>query len=143
MPTPSAPCAATQMDSSCPKHMRKAQEATTKLMGSGPFLFVNTEAPVISRFRRNPDYFKSPLPYVDEVHMLGTADFSKRYADFSAGNNHVTYWHAAEERDQLASARPKAQKFQHFYAGYNVIMRTDMAPFKDDRVRKALSMAID
>jgi ABC-type transport system substrate-binding protein len=75
--------------------------------------------------------------------MLGTADFAKRFADFSAGNVHVTYWHAAEERDQLASARPKARKFQHFYAGYNVHMRTDVAPFNDERVRKALSMAID
>lgn len=125
------------------KEHEESAEAKTKLMGCGPFLFVNTEAPVISRFKRNPEYFKSPLPYVDEVNMLGTADFAKRFADFSAGNVHVTYWHAAEERDQLAGARPKAKKFQHFYAGYNVIMRTDQAPFNDDRVRKALSMAID
>ena len=125
------------------KEHEEGPDATTKLMGSGPFLFENTEAPVISRFKRNPEYFKSPLPYLDEVHMLGTADFSKRFADFSASNVHVTYWHAAEERDQLAEARPKAQKFEHFYAGYNVIMRTDVAPLNDDRVRKALSMAID
>ncbi len=121
----------------------ESADAKTKLMGSGPFLFVDTQAPVISHFKRNPDYFKSPLPYVDEVDLLGTADFSKRFADFSAGNVDVTYWHAAEERDQIAKARPKAQKFQWFYAGYNVIMRTDQAPFNDDRVRKALSMAID
>ena len=125
------------------KEHEESAEAKTKLMGSGPFLFVNTEAPVITRFKRNPDYFKSPLPYLDEVNMLGTADFAKRFADFSAGNVHVTYWHAAEERDQLAAARPKAKKFEHFYAGYNVHMRTDQAPFNDDRVRKALSMAID
>jgi len=125
------------------KEHEESAEATTKLMGSGPYLFVNTEAPVISRFKRNPNYFKSPLPYLEEIHMLGTADFSKRFADFSAGNVHVTYWHAAEERNQIASSRPKARKFEHFYAGYNVIMRTDQAPFKDDRVRKALSMAID
>jgi ABC-type transport system substrate-binding protein len=121
----------------------ESEAATTQLMGSGAFLFENTEAPVISRFKRNPDYFNSPLPYFDEVHMLGTADFAKRFADFSAGNVHITYWHAAEERDQLQSARPEAQKFEHFYAGYNVIMRVDQVPFNDDRVRKALSMAID
>jgi len=125
------------------KEHEESAEAKTKLMGSGPFLFVNTEAPVITRFKRNPDYFKKPLPYFDEVHMLGTADFAKRFADFSSGNVHVTYWHAAEERDQLAAARPKARKFQYEYAGYNVIMRTDMMPFKDERVRRALSMAID
>jgi peptide/nickel transport system substrate-binding protein len=125
------------------KEHEESAAATTQLMGSGPYLFVNTEAPVISRFKRNPNYFKSPLPYLDEIHMLGNADFSKRFADFSASNVHVTYWHAAEERDQLAGARPKAKKFEHFYAGYNVIMRTDQAPFNDDRVRKALSMAID
>jgi ABC-type transport system substrate-binding protein len=121
----------------------ESEAATTQLMGSGPFLFENTEAPVISRFTRNPNYFKAPLPYFDEVHHLGTADFAKRFADFSAGNVDVTYWHAAEERDQLAAARPDAHKFEWFYAGYNLIMRVDQEPFNDDRVRKALSMAID
>jgi ABC-type transport system substrate-binding protein len=125
------------------KEHEESEAAKTKLMGSGPFLFENTEAPVITRFKRNPNYFKSPLPYLEEVNMLGTADFAKRFADFSASNVHVTYWHAAEERDQLAGARPKAKKFEHFYAGYNVHMRNDMAPFNDERVRKALSMAID
>ena len=120
----------------------ESADATTRLMGSGAFLFENTEEPVISRFKRNPDYFQSPLPYLDEVHMLGTADFAKRFADFSSDNVHVTYWHAAEERDQLASARPEAHKFEHFYAGYNVIMRVDQEPYSDERVRKALSMAI-
>jgi ABC-type transport system substrate-binding protein len=121
----------------------ESDAATTKLMGSGAFLFENTEEPVITRFKRNPDYFKAPLPYFDEVHHLGTADFAKRFADFSADNVDVTYWHAAEERDQLESARPDALKFEWFYAGYNVIMRVDQEPFTDDRVRKALSMAID
>jgi peptide/nickel transport system substrate-binding protein len=125
------------------REFEESDAAKTKLMGSGPYLFVDTEAPVISRFKRNPDYFQSPLPYLDEIHQLGTADFAKRFADFSAGNVDITYWHAAEERDQLAKARPKAQKFEWFYAGYNVIMRVDQAPFTDDRVRQALSMAID
>jgi ABC-type transport system substrate-binding protein len=125
------------------KEHEESAEAKTKLMGSGPFLFVNTESPVITRFKKNPDYFMKPYPYLDEVHMLGNADFAKRYADFSAKNVHVTYWHAAEERDQLKSTRPDARLFQHQYAGYNVIMRTDQAPFKDERVRQALSMAID
>lgn len=121
----------------------ESEAATTQLMGSGAFLFENTEAPVISRFKRNPDYFKAPLPYFDEVHHLGTADFAKRFADFSSGNVDVTYWHAAEERDQIEAARPDAHKFEWFYAGYNVIMRVDQDPFTDERVRRALSMAID
>ena len=121
----------------------ESEAAVTQLMGCGPFLFENTEEPVISRFKRNPDYFLAPLPYLDEVHHLGTADFAKRFADFSSGNVDVTYWHAAEERDQLEAARPDAHKFEWFYAGYNLIMRVDQDPFTDDRVRKALSMAID
>jgi ABC-type transport system substrate-binding protein len=121
----------------------ESNAATTKLMGSGPFLFVDTEPPVISRFRRNPDYFMKPYPYLDEIHMLGNADWGKRFADFAAKNVHVTYWHAAEERDQLKQARPDAKAFQHQYAGYMVVMRTDQPPFNDERVRQALSMAID
>ncbi len=121
----------------------ESDAATTQLMGSGAFLFENTEEPVISRFRRNPEYFRDSLPYVDEIHMLGTADFAKRYADFAADNVDVTYWHAAEERDQMAAARPEAHMFEHLYAGYNVFMRVDQEPFNDERVRRALSMAID
>ena len=121
----------------------ESAEATSRLMGSGPFLFVDTEEPVVTRFERNPDYFEQPYPYFDEIHMLGTADFSKRYADFAAGNVDITYRHPAEEAAQIKEARPDAAFDEWQYYGFFVVMRVDQPPFTDERVRQALSMAID
>ena len=121
----------------------ESTEAKSRLVGSGPFLFVDTEEPVITRFKRNPDYFEQPYPYFDEVHMLGNADFSKRFADFAASNVDVTYRHTAEEAAQIKAARPDANFNEWQYYGFYVVMRADQPPFNDERVRQALSMAID
>src|SRR5207248_1684688 len=113
-------------------------DAATKLMGSGAFLFVERQSPVLVRFRKNPDYFAKPYPYFDEVEFLGTSDSSKKVADFIARKTHVTYWHAEEERDQIKRARPDAKLFSYPFNGHNLVLRTDQPPFNDKRVRQAL-----
>ena len=119
-------------------------DAVNKLMGSGAYIFVEREAPTLNaRFRRNPEYFKQPLPYFDEIEVLGTSDFAKKVADFAAHNVHVTYWFDEENRDQIKAARPDATLFGHNYLGWAVSFRADLPPFNDQRVRRAASMLIN
>lgn len=125
------------------KEHEESPEATQKLVGSGPWLFVNTQAPVETNYRRNPNYFRKPYPYFDEVKLLGTADYAKQVADFSAKQVHVTYGQPEENRDQIRRARPDALMFPYQFPAHTVGMRVDQAPMNDKRVRQALSMAID
>lgn len=121
----------------------ESAEAATKLMGSGPYTFVERQEPIVSRFKRDPNYFRQPYPYFDEIEMLGTSDSAKRVADMISGQTHVTYWFAEEERDQIKSARPEAVLWGHQAPAFAIQPTVDIAPFDDIRVRQAMSMSIN
>jgi ABC-type transport system substrate-binding protein len=123
---------------------QESPDAEKKLVGSGPFTFVEYSPPTITRYRRNPDYWGKPLGYFDEVDRLGTADKEKMLADFLAKQVHLTYWFTPKERDRIKQGRPDAQLWAWTQAGgHNFYMRNDKAPFNDKRVRQAMSMSIN
>jgi ABC-type transport system substrate-binding protein len=117
--------------------------ADKELMGTGPYQFVSYEAPVVTRYRRNPNYHRAPYPYFEELERTGNADQEKKIADFIAGNVHMSYWFPEEDRDRVEAQRPNAQLWSYNVPGETVSMRTDKAPFNDVRVRRAFSMAIN
>jgi ABC-type transport system substrate-binding protein len=125
------------------KEHEESPEATSKLMGSGPFVFVERQEPIVTRFKSNPDFYDQPYPYFDEVQLLGTSDSAKRVADFISGQTDVTYWFAEEQRDEIAKNRPDATLWPHQFSSFALIMKVDRPPFNDKRVRQALSMAIN
>lgn len=123
-------------------HESGASEKT--LMGSGPYTFVEYQAPLVTRYKRNPDYWNKPYPYFDSVDRLGTADQEKQIADFTSKQVHVTYWRSPEERERQRQTRPDAYMFKYPQAGSGTMyLRTDRPPFNDKRLRQALSMTID
>jgi peptide/nickel transport system substrate-binding protein len=126
------------------KEHQESPEAEKKLLGTGPFLFVEYNPPVMTRYKRNPEYHRQPYPYFEEIDFLGTSDLEKKVADFSTHQVHMTYWFSAEERERVRAARPDALMFKYLGAGSScVYFRTDKPPWNDKRVRQALSMAID
>jgi ABC-type transport system substrate-binding protein len=118
-------------------------DGAKSLMGSGPFIFVETQPPALMKFRRNPDYHRKPYPYFNEMTLLGPTDDAKQLADFAARQTHLTYWRNEIERDRIKAARPDAILFQYPYSSMNFFMRSDQAPWQDKRVRQAMSMAMD
>lgn len=125
------------------KEHEESPEHEKKLMGSGPFLFVDYEPPLVSRYKRNPEYHRQPYPYFDEIEFLGTSDPEKKVADFTGRKVHMTYWFPPEERERLKKVRPDAQLWTYRTGLGSVYLRTDLKPFNDKRVRQALNMAID
>ena len=125
------------------KEFEESPEAEKKLMGSGPFVFVDTQPPAVMRFKRNPDYFQKPYPYFNEMTLLGPTDDAKQLADFASKQTHMTYWRGEIERDRIKSARPDATLFQYPYSSMNFFMRADQEPWTDKRVRQAMSMSMD
>jgi ABC-type transport system substrate-binding protein len=126
----------------CKEH-QESSDAEKTLLGSGPYLFVDYQPPVVSNYKRNPDYHRQPYPYFDAIEFLENSDTEKKIADFAARQVQMTYYFTPAERDRVKKLRPDAQLWTYPRGSDALIMRTDKPPFNDKRVRQALSMAID
>jgi peptide/nickel transport system substrate-binding protein len=117
-------------------------------IGTGPFLLERYEPNVKTVFKRNPEYYRDGQPYVDGVEWLIINDDSTGLAMYRTGQLDCgpgTSWAVRQQDlDSLKKTHPhlRYQDFQSQSASA-ITMRTDMPPFSDVRVRRAISHAID
>ena len=117
-------------------------------IGTGPFILERYEPNVKSVFKRNPDYYREGQPYVDGVEWLVVPDESTGLAMYRTGQIDCgpgTSWAVRQQDlDSLKKTSPQLMylDFQS-QSGHVITMRTDMPPFNDVRVRRAISHAID
>ena len=124
--------------------LRKPEAA----IGTGPFVLERYEPNVKTTYRRNPDYFRSPLPWVDGVEWYVLDDESTGLARYST--NQIDAGPAAQwtvrqqDLDTLKKRRPDLL-YRDFLSNVTIgiYMRTDKPPFNDVRVRRAISHAVD
>jgi peptide/nickel transport system substrate-binding protein len=126
-----------------PKEFAETPDAATKMLGSGPFMFVDYQNNTSFSFKKNPDFYNKPFPYFDEVKGFVVTDTAKRVADFSAKSVDYTWLFLPDDRDQIKKNRPDAGFQETQGIGGYIYLRADKPPFNDKRVRQALSMAID
>jgi len=119
------------------------------VIGTGPFLLERYEPNVKTVFKRNPAYFLNDQPYVDGVEWLVLEDPSTALAMYRTGQidcGPAANW-AVRQQDleALKKSHPNLvyQDFLSNVTNSVIYMRTDMPPFNDVRVRRAISMAID
>jgi peptide/nickel transport system substrate-binding protein len=117
-------------------------------IGTGPFLLERYELNVKSVFKRNPDYYREGQPSVEGVEWLVISDASTGLALYRTGQldcGPAPYWLVRQE--DLASLQQSHPHliYRDFLAQNTdaIMMRTDMPPFTDVRVRRAISHAID
>src|SRR5215470_1211935 len=117
-------------------------------IGTGPFLLESYEPNVKTIFKRNPDYFRQGLPYIDGVEWLVVQDESTWLAmyrtgqlDTGPGNNWTV---RQEDLEALKKSHPHLH-YQDMLAinSTTIWMRTDQPPFNDVRIRRAISQAVD
>jgi peptide/nickel transport system substrate-binding protein len=126
-----------------PKEHAESEQAATMMVGSGPFIHTEYQTGVSLSFRKNPDYYDAPFPYVDEVKTFIVTDTAKRVADFSAKSVDLSWLFLPDERDQLKRNRPDALFDEQQGIGGYIYLRADRPPFADKRVRQAISMGIN
>ena len=124
--------------------LKKADTA----IGTGPFILERYEPNVKSIFKRNPDYFRQDQPYVDGVEWTVLDDESTGLALYRTGQLDCGPGSNWSVRQQDLEALKKSHPhlvYQDFLSQttHAIMMRTDMAPFTDVRVRRAISHAID
>ncbi len=111
-------------------------------IGTGPFQLAVNDPEGISKVVANPNYFLGP-PGLDAIEIIGVNDANARMQALLSGQ--LDYVERVSPRlAPLFGGNPKFQ-IQRFATGdMNLIaFRTDMAPFDDPRVRKALRIAVD
>ncbi len=117
-------------------------------IGTGPFILERYEPNVKTVFTRNPEYYRDGQPYVDGVEWLVINDESTGLAMYRTGQLDcgpgINWAIRQQDVEAFKKSHPHLM-YQDFLSqsGGVVTMRTDMPPFTDVRVRRAISHAID
>ena len=121
-------------------------EGTTNFkhpIGTGPFKFVEWHQGQQSLFVKNPDYFISGKPYVDELSCVSIPDNTSRLQALQSGQIDAMAQIDFAQAKSLANS--STIKLVVAKTDYNVpiYMRMDQEPFTDNRVREAMRLLAD
>jgi peptide/nickel transport system substrate-binding protein len=117
-------------------------------IGTGPFILERYEPNVKAVFKRNPDYYRDGQPHVDGVEWLVINDESTGLAMYRTGQLDcgpgINWAVRQQDLEAFKKSHPRLI-YQDFLSQTSsvITMRTDMPPFNDVRVRRAISHAID
>jgi peptide/nickel transport system substrate-binding protein len=123
-------------------HDRSEEQLISEPVGTGPFRFKEFRRGERIVMARNPDYWQSGLPYLDELHYLLMPEPNARMAALVAGQVDMIGEVAPE---MVAPLRQPGIAVEIVPSGnVNLIaMRMDQAPFDDNRVRQAFKLVAD
>src|SRR5439155_679170 len=116
-----------------------------RLIGTGPFILKEHTRKVRIVLQRNPDYFDTGRPYVDEYVILSAPDSATRAAAFRTGQSDFLPLQSPSEVEAIRKTNPAAvvQGLTPSITPFGLALAQDKPPYNDLRVRRALSMAID
>jgi peptide/nickel transport system substrate-binding protein len=116
-----------------------------RLIGTGPYILKEHTRKVRIVLQRNPDYFDTGRPYVDEYVILSAPDSATRTAAFRTGQSDFLPLQSPSEVEAVRKTNPTAvvQALTPSITPFGLALAQDRPPFNDVRVRRALSMAID
>jgi peptide/nickel transport system substrate-binding protein len=110
-------------------------------VGTGPFMYSSFTPGDRSHFVKNPNYWKSGLPYVDALDLIGIPDATARANALLGGTVD------AIESLPFAQAKNPGKNVRLLIAKYGtaleIYMNVTKPPFDDPRVRLALRLAAD
>jgi peptide/nickel transport system substrate-binding protein len=117
------------------------------MIGSGPFVLKSHTPDVEYVMTKNPDWFEKDRPYVDSVRFAIIPAIAQQLAQFTSGHLDEVVVLDGSNLATMKANNPKAQVLPIFpYNGGNNVylpLGDPTSPFRDERVRQAMSMAID
>ncbi len=113
-------------------------------IGSGPFVLESVEADAEVRLVRNPRWHLGPRPHVDSISHVILPDNAQELAQFQSERLDSASL-SIDERAAVEDANPKARWLTYTPATYTFIapQLRGGSVWKDERLRRALSLAID
>lgn len=127
-----------------PREAGGGYQADKEQIGSGPFVLDSIQADVEVRFLRNPHWHFSPRPYIDTVVHAIIADTAQEVAQFQAERLDSAGL-GFEDKAAVAQSNPKVRWLTYTPTTYTFIapQLRGTSVWKDERLRRALSLAID
>ena len=115
----------------------------TKPIGTGPFMLESFTAGQSSLMKKNPNYWRSGQPYVDELEYQSIPDGEARLNALNGGTvdaiESISFVQAkaAAGSTAISVLEGKGPVFQP------ILMAVDLKPFQDVRVRQAMRLIAD
>ena len=128
-----------------PAHVPQ-REMRTKPVGTGPFKFSEFKRNEFIKVVRNPDYFKKGKPYLDAIELRIIDNRSTRVLAFQAGEFDMTFDSdiTVPLLKDMEKQAPKAQcTLRYTNVSVNLIVNSGVAPFDNEKIRRAMAMALD
>ena len=116
------------------------------VMGTGPFTFVEYVKGSHWAGKKNPNYFIKGKPYLDSYKAFFISDVSRQTAAIQSKQAMIEFrGFTPQQRDTLSRALPNDLAIQEapWVCVNYVVFNTTKAPFGDERVRRALTLAVD
>jgi peptide/nickel transport system substrate-binding protein len=115
----------------------------TKPVGTGPFMFQSFTPGQRSVFVRNPNYWLSGQPYLDELVIIDLTDPTAQINALLSGQ--VDAIDSVPLNETAAISSRSNLKLLDANGGYfqPIVMRVDQKPFTDNRVREAFRLMVD
>jgi peptide/nickel transport system substrate-binding protein len=128
-----------------PREAGVSYDPSKTVIGSGPFMLDSYTPDVAITFKRNPAWHFTGQPYLDTSRAAIIPDEAQQLAQFSAGNLDIlatglNNLDTAKRSSPKAQALTSLQRSEIIFVGH---MNLPESPFRDPRVRHAISMAID
>jgi len=114
--------------------------------GTGPFKLKKYVRGSSLEVERNPNYFKAGLPYMDGAKYFMIKDLSASAKSVRSGRTDVEFRGfppAEAEAIEKQMGDKVVVRYPKVMGQWGVAINVDKKPFDDERVRKALSLAID
>ncbi|MCL2394536.1 MAG: ABC transporter substrate-binding protein [Acidimicrobiaceae bacterium] len=112
-------------------------------VGTGPFIQQSFTHNQGATFRRNPNYWDSGKPYLDEVNFTFYQDQQAQLLGLQGGSVDTVVTISSSEIPTLEGTSGLRVRNVNGSATYTLWMRVDRKPFTDRRARQAVAWAID
>lgn len=132
-----------------PKETGTAFNPAQQMVGTGPWLFESYTPGSVIKLKRNPEWHRGPdAPYFDRVEINIIPEYATRLSQFLAGNIDEVEINGTD----LERAKNTIKGLQIYvgesnlpasYITFDGRPSAANAPWRDPRVRKAISMALD
>ncbi len=116
------------------------------IMGTGPFTYVEYQRGSHWAGKKNPNYFIKGKPYLDSYKAIIITDPARQTSAIQSKQAMIEFrGFTPQQRDTLSRALPNELAIQEspWVCVNYVVFNTTKKPFDDERVRRALTMAVD